>query len=349
MIKFLIYPLNIATVLFFALFCSLFNLSSFFEEVSFNSFALIVCICCIYIIQYFFIKDRVKLNKEVEVNPFIYKKYLIFGFVGFLVEFMFYGVPLLSSSGRDSYGGIPVLHVVFYSCIFVSVLFSSLYAKKNNIILCLVSVLILSVFLLSRQLMMVSFLIVLISSMIRYEISKKTWIKTLLSLVAVVFLFSVIGNYRQKLSGDYVDQYIIVIGGANKNGELLGEVLYWVWLYVASPIYNLIVNFGSYYQYGEKCNTAIYYGSCSGGYIPAVLLPDTIVKYLGFDKFVIDLAVSHLNVGTGFSAAASLMGFSGVLLQILLQSFFYVFAYRLIAYRFNAAFIVYFSVLYVFL
>ena len=339
----LIYPLNIAIVMLFALFLSLFDLSSFFKQPSIAQISIVIFISLIYVLQFFLIKKTVFFNIEYGLESNLFKKYLFFGFFGFLLEFLFFGIPLLSSMGRDNYGGIPILHVVFYSCIFVSVIFASLYSNKKDLFLCVFLVLILSILLLSRQMMMVSFLIIMISSILRYDISKKTWIKILISLILVVFLFSLVGNYRQKISGDYIEKYIIVIGGANKNGESLGEVLYWIWLYITSPMYNFIVNIDSYSQFGERCNTSVYYGSCFGDYISAVLLPDTAVKYLGIDKFIIDLQVPHLNVGTGFASSARILGISGVLLQVILQGFFYIIGYKLMLKKYRNAYIVYFS------
>lgn len=345
MYKFFIYPLNIGCVLLLGLVFSLFHFSDFFDQPNFYEILLIVVIAGFYFFQYIFFKRSINLNINESLSSSVYKKYLWFSLIGFFVEFGLYGVPLLSSSGRDEISGIPVLHVIFYSCAFVAVIFSSLYSKKIDIFFCLFTILILSVLLLSRQMMMISFLIFLIASSMRYNITASAFIKIIVSLMIVIVLFGVIGNLRQKLSGDYVDQYIIVIGGANANGEKLGDIFYWIWLYIASPVYNFWVNIGSYYRVGDLCNSNIYPGSCSGNYFSAVMLPDTFVKYLGFDRFDIDLQVQHLNVGTGFAAAARIWGVPGVLLQIVLQGFFYYFGYKIIAPKLKLAYVVYFSAL----
>ncbi|WP_407503930.1 O-antigen polymerase [Acinetobacter baumannii] len=345
MTRFFIYPLNIGCVLIFALALSLFNFSSFYQQPMFLEILLVLMMSGLYFTQNIIFNRRINFNVSQSVSPNKYKKYLWFSFFGFLIEFGLFGIPLLSNAARGELKVIPVFHVIFYSCAFVSVIFASLYSSKKDIFICLSVVFLISFLLLSRQMMMVAFLIFLISSSIRYKISFAKFIKIVIYLLVIVILFGVIGNLRQKLTGDYVDQFIIVVGGANANGEKLGDVFYWVWLYIASPIYNFLVNINSYYSTGDFCNTRVYYGSCSGNYFSAVLLPDTLVKYLGFDQFDIDLEVSHLNVGTGYAAAARILGVPGVFIQIVLQGIFYYVGYRFMAPNYRVAFIVYFSTL----
>ncbi|MFW1691353.1 hypothetical protein ACG9H2_15560 [Acinetobacter ursingii] len=347
--KFLLYPLNVVLALVFALAFSLFDLSSFYDMPSFWDILVIALMCLIYIFQYSFFKRNVFFDIKNN-NSKIYKKYLVFGLLGFFVEFLFYGVPVLNSSGgRDDYAGIPVFHVVFYSCMFVAILFSSLYSSRKDLVVTGLSVLVVGVLLLSRQMLMISFLIIIISSLVRYNFSAKLLIKTCFFLLGIIFLFGLVGNYRQKLSGDYVDEYIILIGGANKKGEFLGGVLYWFWLYIASPMYNFFLNVDSYYQYGEKCNTSLEYGSCSGDFLSSILFPDTLRKYLGFEEFLVDLKISYLNVGTGYAAAARILGMPGVVVQIIMQGFFYFLGYKIMSNNIKSAFIVYFSVLSIFM
>jgi len=345
MYKFFTYPLNVGCVLLLALVFALCDFSTFYDQPGSSEIFLMLIMSSLFFLQYFFLKNKANLNIGYLLNSNLYKKYLFIAFFGFLIEFSLFGIPLFSESGRDGVKGIPVLHVVFYSCTLVAMIFASLYARKRDIFICFVIVLLLSVMLLSRQMMMVSFLILFIVSFTRYKITATSFIKIIISLFLIIFLFGVIGNLRQSLAGDYVDQYIIVVGGANENGEKLGDIFYWFWLYIASPIYNLWVNFDSYYNVGEHCNTNVYYGSCSGNYFSAVILPDTIAKYTGLEKFYIDLQIAHLNVGTGYAAAARIFGLSGVLLQIILQAIFYVIGYKLIGYKFKLAYVVYFSAL----
>ena len=106
-----------------------------------------------------------------------------------------------------------------------------------------------------------------------------------------------------------------------------------------------MVNFESYYLYGDKCNTSVFYGSCTYNYITSVLVPETIVKYLGFEDFKIDLQVAHLNVGTGYAPAARILGVPGVFIQILLQGLFFWLGLLIAPKRLKVAYIVFYSVL----
>lgn len=343
--NFFIYPLNVVVVLLIALLFALLNLSFFYKEMDLYDILIIIFFIILYGVQYSFLK-RVTFRGYVDFNNAgFYKKYLLIGVVGFVVEFFIYGVPFFSQNGRDDFEGLPVLHVFFYSCIIMSVLFSSLYSHKKSLILCLLATFVISVLLVSRQMMMFSFVIVIVSILMRYKLKKRIYIKFIFYSILILMFFGILGNIRQTLSGDYIPDYIIVVGGANENGEILGDVLYWTWLYVASPLYNLLVNLNSYYLFGEKCNTAVYYGTCHANFITSVFIPETIVKYLGLEHFKIDLQVAHLNVGTGFAPAARILGVVGVVIQIILQGFFFFLGWLLTPSKLKSAFVVYYSVL----
>ena len=344
--KFFIYPLNVLVIFLFSIAISLFEFSYFYEPIQIKGIAFLAVMIFFYCVQYPFLKDKVYIiSDEHKKLSNTYKWFLAISVLGCLIEAALIGLPILSSSGRDEFVGIPILHVVFYSLSMVSVLYASLYSTKKDIIICFFIVVILSFVWLSRQLMIISFLILVISMIVRFRTEKLPWFKIIASITGIVILFALIGDYRQKLSGDYVEDYILVIGGANAQGEQLGSILYWLWLYLASPIYNLILNFDSYYLYGEQCNTNVYYGSCDGSYITAVLLPDIFVKYLSFDKFAFDLEIPFLNVGTGFVEAARIMGLPGVALQIFLHGLFFFIGYKLMPIKSKNAFIVYYSAL----
>lgn len=346
MYKFLIYPYNVAIILLVALFFSLFELSNFYKPPFFLDIIFVFIIIFFYCIQYRFIKPMLMRDlQEYTCNEKIYIKYLVFSFFGFILEFILYGFPIFSDSGRDGFAGIPILHVVFYSCTMLSILYSALYSSKKDLLLCLTAAMLLSVLMLSRQMMMIAFILTLISMAFRYDLSKKKFLKIILYTIFILFIFGIVGNIRQKLAGDYVDQFIIVFGGANEKGEMLGDIAFWIWLYIASPMYNLIVNFDSYYLVGDRCNTSVYAGTCSGHFLTDVLLPETFVKYLGIEKFKIDLEMQYLNVGTAFASAARILGLPGVILQVILQGLFFYFGYLLTPSRLKSAFVVYFSAL----
>lgn len=350
MYRFFIYPLNITVMFLFSIFISSFELSTFYDSLDIKDALVLFFIVFLYAIQVFFFKKTVYVINDANLNlSNTYKFFLITSVLGCIVEFLFVGLPISSGGGRDDYSGIPIAHVFFYSFSIIAILYASLYSNKKDVLLCFIVVLLLSIAWLSRQLMMISFFIVVISLVLRSRTKILPWGKILGLIVGVIFLFAIVGNIRQKLAGDYVENYILKIGGANSTGEKLGDVLYWFWLYLASPIYNLILNMNNYYGFGERCNSAIYYGSCSGNYISSVLLPDTIVKYFYDENFKIDLIISYLNVGTGYSEAARILGLPGVVLQVILHGLFFFVGYKSVPLKAKNVFIVYYSTLSIFM
>lgn len=346
MFRILIYPLNTALILTLSLIFSLFNFSYFYELPDSKSILYLLIIVLIYfslgVISFGLAKPTFEKCKNTEK---IYFYLLCSSLVGFFIEFIICGIPLLIEGGRDNYTGLPVLHVIFYSMLVCSVAFAALYASTKQLLICLACVFVVAILLLSRQMIMMASIMTVASLSLRYEISARSIVKFLCYGVLLVLVFGVLGNLRQQLSGDYVDDYIYMVGGANANGAFLWEPFYWVWLYIASPVYNLLLNLSDYDNYGKACNFAISFGSCRGDFISNVLMPNTLVKYFGLDDFEIDLIMQHLNVGTGYAVAARLMGIGGVILQIFSQLLLFIVGWLITPKHIKAAFIVYFSTL----
>lgn len=340
-----LYPLNVFLIICFSLFCSLLNLSYFYDPISLFSFILVLSIAFLYVLKHLLIKKIVNYSYIDCGSSNKYKKYLIISVVGFFLEFSIYGIPAFSQSGRDDFIGIPVAHVIFYSFILVSVLYANLYSSIRSLVICLIVASIISSLLLSRQLLMVCFVMTMISIFIRYNVNYKKFFRLFLSLLIVIYLFGLLGNYRQELSGDFFEGYIVSIGGANESGEKLGSVFYWTWLYISSPVYNLIYNINNYYDFGVNCESFVFYTSCVENYISSVLVPNTFVKYIGLPDFKIDLIMEHLNVGTAFSKSARIFGILGVFFQVMLQGIFFYLGWLLTPSKLKTAFIVYFSTL----
>lgn len=343
------FPLNILVGMVLSFILALFKFSFFFREVSIQHGFYVFVIGLGVILQYIFCRKYLISQNNYYVNCNGYKFYLILAILIFLIEFFIYGTPAFNLGGRDETGVLPFFHVLGYSYFIFANLLVSMYGGKKQIIICSLIIVLFSILLLSRQLLMCSIIITILSLLWRYPLSYKFWMRLLLLLVILTFLFGTIGNYRQNLSNDYVSNYIFLVGGANKEGEKIGDALFWIWLYLASPMYNLLINFDSYYDLGNKCNSAIDFGSCNGNYISSVLFPDVLNKYFGLKNFLIDLQISHLNVGTGFATAARLNGILGVFLQMIFQVLFFIFGYKLTNYRYRNAFIIYYSSLSLFL
>lgn len=334
------YPANIGVVLLMGIIFSAIPLSYFYETPDPFYILLLTSVCVFYIFISIFFKRDVYV--DTGNNGTSWKIYMMISTVGFAIEFIVGGMPILV--GRESAVTIPVFHVIFYSCIIMSVLMASVYGRKRDVAFSLTYAIVMSALMLSRQMMIVSFIIAVIAIASKTKFNKKNKLYLLASFVAVIVVFGILGNLRQQLSGDYVSDYIYAVGGANAEGMRIGDTMYWLWLYIASPVYNLVQNLDSYYQYGDSCNMSIAYGTCSGNYLLSVIVPDTISKYFA-EPFEIDMVMKHLNAGTAFSASARNLGFVGIMLQIAFQLLLYVVGNALTTPRNRRAFVVYFSVL----
>lgn len=334
------YPANIGVVLLMGIIFSAIPLSYFYETPDPFYILLLTSLCVFYIFISIFFKRDVYVDTGNDGTS--WKIYMMISAVGFAIEFIVGGMPILV--GRESAVTIPVFHVIFYSCIIMSVLMASVYGRKRDVAFSLTYAIVMSALMLSRQMMIVSFIITVIAIASKTKFNKKNKFYLLASFVAVIVVFGILGNLRQQLSGDYVSDYIYAVGGANAEGMRIGDTMYWLWLYIASPVYNLVQNLDSYYQYGDNCNMSIAYGTCSGNYLLSVIVPDTISKYFS-EPFEIDMVMKHLNAGTAFSASSRILGLAGILIQILFQLMLYIVGILLTTKRNRRAFVVYFSVL----
>lgn len=343
--KFFLYPINIFAGLLICLLLSALNFSYIYNSLSFNNFSLFLLPLLLFLILYFLCKRKFSSPKLYNNNGFDegYKIFMAISFFGFFLEFYLKGVPIFMVSGRDEYQGLPFFHVVFYSSSICAVLLSALFSSRKALVFSFIFVVMISILTLSRQLFMVSFLIIIISTVYKNGINKKLLIKIIFFSVLLIVTFGFIGNLRQMLAGDYTSNYILNIGGANSNGELLGEVLYWIWLYMSSPIYNLIFNIEQYNNGLDICYNDS--ANCMGYYISSFLLPNTLVKYFGFSELKVDLIVEYLNASTGFAQPARLLGVTGIFIQIFIQFLFYIIGFLIMPIKIRSAYFIYFSAL----
>ncbi|HAV7900303.1 TPA: hypothetical protein JK844_003590 [Escherichia coli] len=345
MYRLLTFPLNISFTLAISLIMSMIPLSYFYKTPEISSSMYVIVIILFFLIASLLIPSTPYYKKVNFDNDNSWKFFFWFSLIGFAIEFVLYGIPIFTPGGRDSYTGMPVIHVAFYSSAMVCVLMSSTYSSPKNAVICLAYASILSVITMSRQMMMICFAISLISFLSRNRLSAKKWFYILFFVSLVLFLFGVIGNIRQQLAGDYFDDYIITIGGANELGVSVGQSVYWIWLYISSPMYNLILNIENYYKFGDLCALNVYYGSCSGDYITSVIVPGIFNKYMSGNEFIDDLQVAYLNVSTAFASSSRILGLPGILIQCVLSILFYFIGLVLTPIRYRESFKIYFSVL----
>lgn len=345
MLRLLTFPLNISVTFTISLILCSFHLSNFYETPNQNEMLYVLSIILFFICSSIFIPYKHYYNKKQYNNEEAWKFFFYFSLSGFLVEFLLFGIPAFSPGGREDYKGIPIAHVAFYASSIICVLMASVYSTKKTIALCLFYSLCISALLMSRQMIMITFPIVFISILTRHRLNSLHWIMMIAGFIMLLIIFVILGNIRQQLAGDYFDNYIITVGGANESGQSMGQAAYWIWLYIASPIYNLILNFNDYYNFGSLCNYNVTYGSCDGDFLSSSVAPEIFLKYTIGNEFIEDLQISYLNVSTGFAKSARILGVTGVILQCILSLFFYFAGTLLTPKRYREAFRVYFSVL----
>lgn len=231
----------------------------------------------------------------------------------FFLECVYFGFPILGA-GRDDFSGFPVFHVLFYSfMMYLNIASATLDRSRASVVVYVVSILV-SVVILSRQSFVFCTVVFVVGLMNRRAIGWK-------SVVGVVFLFifvfASLGDLRQEYHGDFVDNYIQEIGGANEVGKLLPSALYWVWLYIASPLYNLMYNLRLQEGLGGGFGMGV--ADIAGLFI----LPDSLVKAVGLETVDADLIVPYLNVGTGYVKMARHYGVLGCLIVSVYLLFVY--------------------------
>ncbi|MFC6363190.1 hypothetical protein [Tatumella punctata] len=158
-------------------------------------------------------------------------------------------------------------------------------------------------------------------------------------------VFSLLGDLRQQSSGDYVSNYVYIIGGAKNNARDFGTSFYWLWLYIASPFYNLFYNVHIHEIMSNPCVNFNLQGDCIIPYLDNVILPNTISKYTTNNPIEVSTVVDNLTVGTGFAKSARIYGVFGTYIQITLQFLFYIIGFIVMPKRVRPAYIIYFSTL----
>lgn len=237
-------------------------------------------------------------------------------------EIILAGAPILGSVDYKEFG-IPFFHVVVYGGLIYLAIIGSAYSasKKYQSYGFKLSafIAIYSICILSRHLLM----ILLISFFIAYLRSTKlNFIRlTILALACLItiWLFGLLGSIRManilEITTYEADLYILEAGGASefyiKSG--LGAAFFWFWLYLASPIFNLLNTIKLQSTQNNLLTDFI-------NFIIFEIFPQTISKRIA-DFFNIPstnqyLIADHLNVSTAFAGSFSNLGWIGIILYI---------------------------------
>lgn len=335
--QFILFPLNIITIMVLGLILTLFKFSNYYTPPGIDN--IIIYFISFTPLLFFYIFYAQRNNTYIPDNNILrldrlYKFFVLLSILFFLIVFLKTGVPILSSTGRDmgaanaegvAFDGdkfTSILNIVAYSFVVTAVTMASAFSKLKISIFCLIFAVLMSTMILSRQLTMVSFVIFFIGYVSRYKINfKRVFYSSLLILFIIIF-FGALGNYRQQLHGDYVSDYAHVIGGSNKSGYILNESLFWLWIYIASPVYNLFYNMDVFRSVTSPCFALN--GYCVESFLSSEVLTLTISKMLGFEELGGNLVVSHLNVSTAYVRSVVIFGKLGIIIHVLLQILFFI-------------------------
>lgn len=248
--------------------------------------------------------------------------------VFFASEFYVYGVPLLVGS-RAEFTGFDVLHVAAYGYLFYLNARSVTTGRFSSALAVFILSCIIGALMLSRQLMMYSFLVFSIGLLY----SGKVKIRSIVILLCmVVALFGVLGEIRE--SGG--EEYIYEIGGANELGRKVPSSIYWIWLYMSSPIYNLLYNLPD--------NLFALDVSSPGRFLAQIVMPEFLATRLNLVPDKPMFVMEHLNVATGFGLSARYAGLLGVLIHFCFIVLFYMFGRIALRGFYRRVFVLHFSV-----
>jgi hypothetical protein len=229
-----------------------------------------------------------------------------------IIEFLIYGVPLFGMVNYFDFG-VPILHVILISAIMLSSIISSLFitTKKNKIIF--ISCLMISFLILNRFVMLIIVLALFFSYIIMNKISIRKLILTVSCLAVFLVIFGELGLYRTMLlydiSYEQASQYILDAGFASdvfKETGLFASI-FWFWLYLTSPISNLLHNINIMHDYSllNVGNMYLY-----------EILPETISKRIGNNPFTVDLITNNLNATTSIAAIYNSSWYVGIFIYV---------------------------------
>ncbi|MGL5039095.1 MAG: hypothetical protein ACRC6D_03060 [Aeromonas sp.] len=247
-----------------------------------------------------------------------YLGYIVSFFI--VIELLLYGIPILGQVDYTKFGA-PIIHVALVSSILVLSISSSLIYSNNKSFKWWVFIsLTISVLIMNRFLI----LFICFSAAIVYLVSNKIRIKnvilTLMVFVIIVYGFGFLGTWRMSniMGVPYAQaqNYILTAGHASesfKNSGLPVSV-FWFWLYITSPISNLILNIHDN-QVGGIVNIL--------NLISFELLPQTISKHLGDNAIKILLLSDNLNVTSAITAVYVYLGYLGITIYVFYYSFIY--------------------------
>lgn len=295
-----------------------------FPLVAFFIFTFIFCIP----LAFFF--KKIKLTKFYTVpydNKLFYLTILIW--IGYLVEFVYQGIPLFNSNIQYKDFGIPTFHVILVTFqSFITVYLSHVILSEKNTknkrkywVLFLIN-LIPPLLIVNRGMIIFN----LLSSVFIFMFKKKALsVKKILNLSLIclicMYLFGLIGNVRMNKNYSennniFNTSLILNIGGATNSFKhsIIPKPYFWTYIYIASPLGNLQNNINKTNEFTKKNSSIL-------DFINSEFIPDFISKRISkaynFSGVSVWLVRKELNVSTTFAEAFSMWGWFGMLLMFL--------------------------------
>lgn len=285
--------------------------------------------CLVLLIGTLSLVDKIVFKKRVYRLKFSISKHKTrafsrIGFFGLLlgiVEFSTLGVPLLNNIDYSEFG-LPFIHVLVYGIAIFWAIYSPILFYMDSKSRGFVSsslVIAYAVLIISRHL----FIIYAISFFLSYlkfnSLDKKNAFKSFIVLFVVTTIFGVLGTYRMSniLDLSYSDSefYILSAGKASDLYTELGmsSIYYWFWLYMVSPIYNLLLNLNSY-SFFDFNNIDIVNGVLE--FIPQTF-SKRVMDFLGDSAKQPYLVANNLTASTSLVGPLIYLGLLGPLIYII--------------------------------
>jgi hypothetical protein len=267
--------------------------------------------------------NKIILPAPTLLGYFNYKKLIVVNAILYLSNFLYSGIPLLTGTRADDFG-IPTIIVIAttlngFTAVFCFYLF--LLTRKRKFLGYILLSFFFFVLAFSRGNIMMSMVTMffLWINVNRPKVTIKTLAGITTSLLLVMYLFGVAGNYRtingiaQEKPGiddSYNSNVILGLGGASdafKNGPVPGE-FFWTYLYVTSPLSNL------QYEINKNPRTLTFAGAIN--IVTDELLFDTFSKRIdnlrGRKRANPDLLVEQLTVPTTLAGSYNYGGWGGM-------------------------------------
>lgn len=357
--QFLFFPLNTISIMIIGLILTFLPFSHYYRPPIFSDVIFYISSLLPYLLYYLFKKDKgigkIPNANKININT-IYRYFVVLSVICFLYVFSVSGIPIMSAGGRVmsnamSEGGevsggklTAIINILGYCFLICTVLFSAAFGTKKQMSLCIIYIVGMSIIILSRQLTMVCVMVFSLCYISRYSVNFKRVLVIIGILFCVIEFFSILGDYRQKLHGDYVVNYAHFVGASTVQGESINDALYWLWLYIASPVYNMFYNYHSFNASLSPCYE-FFTSECQGSFFSTNILPLTISKILNLPLITEKLVVEHLNVSTAYARTILLFGSMGMIIYSILHVFFYVVGMKLCERDMRPVFKIYYSAL----